>query len=104
MYQCKGPWSTHFDPLTYDVIEDETVVDVTVSVYGYIHCATVLHGVFLWHRTKDVWLHVWSSRKFRLLVIDVQQLNKYGDWVIQNTDDTTVIGNYSDLQKGENMI
>lgn len=104
MYQCKGPWSTHFDPLTYDVIEDETVVDMAVSVYGYIHCATVLHRVFLWHRTKDVRLHVWSSRKFRLLVIDVQQLNKYGDWVIQNTDDTTVIGNYSDLQKGENMI
>lgn len=52
---------------------------MAVSVYGYIHCTTVLHRVFLWHRTKDVWLHVWSSRKFRLLVIDVQQLNKYGD-------------------------
>lgn len=79
MYQCKRPLSTHFDPLTYDIIEDETVVDVTVSVYCYIYCATVLHRVFLWHRAKDIRLHVWSSRKFRLLVINVQQLNKYGD-------------------------
>lgn len=69
----------HFHRLTYNVIKDETVVDMAVPVYCYIHCTTVLHGVFLWHRTKDVWLHVWSSRKFGLLVINVQQLNKYGD-------------------------
>lgn len=55
----------------YDVIEDEIVVDMVVFVYGYIYCVIVFYRVFFWYRIKDVRFYVWSSRKFRFLVINV---------------------------------
>ena len=84
--------------VTYDVVEDETVVDMAVSVHRDVHSSAVLHGMLLWNRSQDVGLCVRSSWKFRLLVINVQQLNEDCDGVFQHIDDATVVGFHFDLK------
>ena len=67
--------------VTYDVVEDETVVDMAVSIHRDVHSSAVLHGMLLRNWSQDVGLCVRSSWKLRLLVINVQQLNKDCDGV-----------------------